>query len=82
MITLNNCALGASNGTKRRFENSHHIIDPRLGRSNNSDRASFVLATSVMIADVHATLFCIMNQEEREEYMRKYGEKMNVRVIE
>ena len=82
VITLNNCALGASNGTKRRFENSHHIIDPRLGRSNNSDRASFVLATSAMIADVHATLFCIMNQEEREKYMRKYGEKMNARVIE
>lgn len=66
VITLENCALGASSGTKRRFENSHHIIDPRIGRSNDTNRASFVLATSAMIADVHATLFCVMNQEERE----------------
>lgn len=35
-----------------------------------------------MIADVHATLFCIMNTEEREEYLRKYGENMDVYITE
>ena len=81
IITLTDTALAASSGSKRSFGSYHHIIDPRIGISQWSPRASFVLATSAMIADVHATLFCIMDKREWEVYLGKYGENMDVKII-
>ncbi|MFO0763925.1 MAG: FAD:protein FMN transferase [Candidatus Gracilibacteria bacterium] len=82
VITLSNSALAASSRSKRYFGRNHHLIDPRTGASSYTNHGSFVLATSAMIADVHATLFCIMNTEERGEYLRKYGENMDVYITE
>lgn len=62
-LVLDNTFLACSAGTKRKWGNHHHLIDPHTGESAWDVVASYVEGTSGMMTDGYATTLCVMPWE-------------------
>jgi FAD:protein FMN transferase len=72
--------LACSAGTKRKWENHHHLINPKTGESATEVIASYVEWISWMVVDVYATTLCVMPWELACETLEKTQEISGVIV--
>lgn len=54
-VKIKNKAFCASSGSRRKWDNYHHIIDPDLKKQNGEIIATWVIAENTLIADTIAT---------------------------
>lgn len=59
-MILDNHFLACSAGTKRKWGNHHHLIDPHTGESSRDVVASYIEWQSGMMTDGYATALCVM----------------------
>ena len=76
-VHLQNSALAASSTLKRRWEHDgrthHHIIDPETSESSDTGViATYVIATTALIADVMATIL-IVRPDLEERLAHEFG---------
>ena len=63
-IKLNSKSLAASAPNKRKWGNSHHLIDPKTQKSAQGAKCIFVLANSAIEADAYATALFVCGFEK------------------
>lgn len=75
-VNLENNSLASSSNLKRRWEASgkthSHIKHPK-GKVNEDVLSVHVLAPSILFADTFATIFLLVNREDRLTYSARYG---------
>ena len=70
-IPVHNAALTSSNGSKRVFwNNSHHLINAKTGKSLNTVHTVFCYHNKWMFADGFATLLSVTPKEVSKEIMK------------
>ncbi len=79
-IVLNDLFLACSAGTKRKWGNHHHLIDPHTGESAREVVASYVEWESGMMTDGYATALCVMPWKIACEILKKTPEISGVIV--
>lgn len=72
-IHLNNMSLCASASNRRAWHNWHHIIDAKTKRPVRDVRASWVIASTTLIADAVASLLFFVN--DTTELLKTYDVK-------
>lgn len=77
--------FACSAGTKRKWGNHHHLIDPHTGLSAQEVIASYVEVQGqreggAMIADAYATTLCVMPWEHASKMLKKTPEITGVIV--
>jgi len=72
IIELCNKSLCGSSGNRRRWENFHHIINPKTLASAEDILAVWVLADTTMLADMLATALFFMPASTFKEYSFEY----------
>ncbi len=73
-IMLEDLFLACSAGTKRRWWDHHHLIDPHTGESARDVIASYIEWSSGMITDGYATALCVMPWNLACEMLQKTPE--------
>ncbi len=63
--------LACSAGTKRKWGNHHHLINPKTGESASDVVATYIESDSGMIADAYATALSVMPWEKATELLEK-----------
>ena len=63
--------LACSAGTKRKWGNYHHLIDPKTGESASDVVATYIESDSGMTADAYATALSVMPWERATEMLEK-----------
>lgn len=71
VLLLDDIFLACSSGSKRKWWNNHHLIDPKTGESATDVIASFIEWPSGISTDAYATSFCVMPYEESCELLRE-----------
>ncbi|GAB0174342.1 MAG: FAD:protein FMN transferase [Candidatus Altimarinota bacterium] len=71
VLLLDDIFLACSSGSKRKWGNNHHLIDPKTGESATDVIASFIEGPSGISTDAYATSFCVMPYEESCELLRE-----------
>lgn len=66
-IKIKNSAFCASSGSRRKWDQYHHIIDPDLKKQNEDIIATWVIAESTQIADTIATCLFMCAPENFEK---------------
>jgi thiamine biosynthesis lipoprotein len=79
-IILDNTFLACSAGTKRKWGDHHHLIDPHTGESARDVIASYIEWESGMITDGYATALCVMPWKLACETLEKTPEISGVLV--
>lgn len=77
--------FACSAGTKRKWGDHHHLIDPHTGLSANQVVASYIEVqgqepSGAMIADAYATTICVMPWDSAIEIFKKTPEITGVIV--
>ena len=60
MIELDDIFFACSAGTKRKWGDHHHLIDPHTGVSAREVVASYIEGNSGICTDGYATALCVM----------------------
>ncbi len=64
VIVLDDTFLACSSGSKRKWGNHHHLIDPKTGESAREVIASYIEWSSGILVDSYATALCVMPYEK------------------
>ncbi len=62
-LLLRDSFLACSAGTKRKWGNHHHLIDPHTGESARDVIASYIEGNTGICVDSYATVLCVMPWE-------------------
>jgi thiamine biosynthesis lipoprotein len=60
IIELKNTYLACSSGSRRKWREHHHLIDPHTGKSANEVQATFIEGRSWILTDAYATALAVM----------------------
>lgn len=63
MIPLRDDFLACSSGSRRKWGNHHHLINPHREASAESVLATYIEAERGIVADGYATTLCVMEFE-------------------
>lgn len=64
IATLNNASICASSGSRRKWANFHHIINPKNLQSPTEIIATWVISKSALIADAMATCLFLVDKSK------------------
>lgn len=68
-LDLDGFFLACSSGSKRRWGNHHHLINPKTGESSDEVLATFIEWPSGILVDSYATALCVMPFESACELL-------------
>ncbi len=60
IIVLQDGYIACSSGSKRKWWDHHHLIDPHTGQSAHEVRATYIESNTGSLADGYATTLCVM----------------------
>jgi thiamine biosynthesis lipoprotein len=68
VVEIVNQSIAASSGSRRRWANFHHIINPHTLNSPSDILSTWVIARDGLIADAIATCLFLVSREKLEKY--------------
>jgi FAD:protein FMN transferase len=60
IIELKNTYLACSSGSRRKWKEHHHLVDPHTGKSAHEVQATFIEGRSWILTDAYATALAVM----------------------